>query len=182
VQVVNPYTRAGVDGLTVTFSAKSGTFNPSSGVSMTNSSGAAGVVSTTYTLPTTEGVITITASVAGGAGVSFMETAVAGTPTKLILFSGNAQSGQAGSILPKQLEIKVEDVHSNAVPGVTITFVDQKGLGTLNQTSGVSNASGIVATSYQLPNTPGAYQITASATGVTATRTFIETATGDPPQ
>ena len=181
VQVVNPYTGAGVDGLTVTFSAKSGTFNPASGVSITNSSGVSGIVSTTYTLPTTASVVTITASVAGGASVSFTETAVAGTPTKIVVFSGNTQSGQAGSILPKQLEIKVEDVHSNAVPGVTVTFVDEKGVGTLNPTSGVTNASGIVATSYQLPNTLGAYKIKASVAGVTATGTFTETATGDAP-
>jgi hypothetical protein len=181
VQVVNPYTGAGVDNLTVTFSAKSGTFNPTSGISMTNSSGVSGIVATTYTLPTTASVITITASVAGGASVSFAETAVAGAPTKLIIFSGSAQSGQAGSILPKQLEAKVEDVHSNVVPGVTVTFVDKSGLGTLNPTSGISYASGIVATSYQLPTTLGAYKIAASAAGVTAEGTFSETATGDAP-
>jgi adhesin/invasin len=179
VQVVNPYNGAGVDGLTVTFSAKSGSFNPSSGVSITNSSGTAGIVSTTYTLPTTASVVTITANVSGGSSVSFTETALAGTPTKLITFSGNVQSEQAGSILPKQLEAKVEDAHSNAVPGVTVTFVDQKGLGILNPTSGVTNASGIVATSYQLPNTLGTYKITASAAGKSGT--FTETATGDAP-
>jgi adhesin/invasin len=136
-------------------------------------------VSTTYTLPTTASVVTITANVSGGSSVSFTETALAGTPTKLITFSGNVQSEQAGSILPKQLEAKVEDAHSNAVPGVTVTFVDQKGLGILNPTSGVTNASGIVATSYQLPNTLGTYKITASAAGKSGT--FTETATGDAP-
>jgi Fe-S cluster assembly iron-binding protein IscA len=146
---------------------------------MTNSSGVRGIVATTYTLPTTASVITITASVSGGSSVFFTETALAGTPTKLIIFSGNVQSEQAGSILPKQLEAKVEDAHSNAVPGVTITFVDQKGLGTLNPTSGVSNASGIVAISYQLPTTLGTYKITASAAGKSGT--FTETATGDAP-
>jgi hypothetical protein len=178
VQVMNPYNGAGVDGLTVTFSAKSGTFNPTSGMSMT-ASGTAGIVSTNYTLPTTAGVISISASVAGGASISFTETAIAGTPTKLIVLSGNTQSAQAGSILPSQLEVKIEDVHSNAVPGITVTFVDQKGLGTLNPTSGVSNASGVFSTSYQLPSTLGAYKITASAAGLS--RTFTETATGDAP-
>ena len=179
VQVVDPYSGAGVDGLTVTFSAKSGTFNPPSGVSVTNASGTAGIVSTNYTLPTTAGVFIITASVAGGASISFSETAIAGTPTKLIVLSGSAQSGQAGSILPSQLEVKIEDVHSNVVPGITVTFVDKKGLGTLNPTSGVSNANGIFSTSYQLPNTLGAYKITASAAGLSGT--FTETATGDAP-
>ena len=179
VQVANPYNGNGVNNLTVTFSAKSGTFNPASAVSMTNSSGISGIVSTNYTLPTTAGVVTITASVAGGASVSFTETALAGTPTKVVISSGSAQSGQAGSILPNPLVAKIEDAHSNVVSGVTVTFVDQKGLGTLNPTSAVSNASGIVATSYQLPNTLGSYKITASAGKISGT--FTETATGDTP-
>jgi len=183
IQVVNPYTGAGINGLTVTFSAKSGTFTPSSAVSQTNSSGVSGIVSTNYTFPTTAGTITITATLATGASVSFTETAVPGTPTKLVVFSGNSQSGQAGSILPNQLVVKVEDVHSNVVPGFTVTFLDQKGLGTLGSTSGVSNASGVVTTSYQLPNTPAAYKVVASSVvgTKTITGTFTETSSGDAP-
>jgi hypothetical protein len=185
VQVVNPYNGAGVNGMTITFSAKSGTFNPASGVSMTNSSGISGIVSTTYTFPKTAGTVTITASLTGGASVVFTETAVSGAATKIVNFSGTGQSGQAGSILPKPLEIKVEDASSNVVAGVPVTFVDQSGLGTLSSTSVTSNASGLAVASYQLPNTAGAYKITASALvgqpPKKASATFTETSTGDAP-
>jgi hypothetical protein len=183
--VVDPYSGAGVNGVTVTFSAKSGTFSPASGVSMTNSSGISGIVSTTYTLPKTAGAVTITAALAGGASVSFTETAVPGPATKLVNFSGTGQSGQAGSILPKPLEIKVEDASSNAVAGVPVTFVDKSGLGTLSSTRVTSNASGLAVASYQLPNTAGAYKITATAVlgnpPKTVSATFAETSTGDAP-
>jgi hypothetical protein len=185
VQVANPYNGAGVNGMTVTFSAKSGTFSPASGVSMTNSSGISGIVSTTYTFPKTAGAVTITATLAGGASVTFTETAVPGPATKLVNFSGTGQSGQAGSILPKQLEIKVEDASSNVVAGVPVTFVDKSGLGILSSTSVTSNASGLAVVSYQLPNTAGAYKITASAVlgnpPKTVSATFAETSTGDAP-
>jgi Big-like domain-containing protein len=185
VRVVDPYSGAGVNGVTVTFSAKSGTFSPASGVSMTNSSGISGIASTTYTFPKTAGAVTITAALAGGASVSFTETAVPGPATKLVNFSGTGQSGQAGSILPKPLEIKVEDASSNAVAGVPVTFVDKSGLGTLSSTSVTSNASGLAVASYQLPNTAGAYKITATAVlgnpPKTVSATFAETSTGDAP-
>jgi hypothetical protein len=103
IQVVNPYTGAGINGLTVTFSAKTGTFTPASGVSQTSSTGITGIVSTNYTFPKTAGVITITATLTGGGSVAFPETAVAGTATKLVVSSGSVQTGQAGSILPNLL-------------------------------------------------------------------------------
>jgi hypothetical protein len=185
VQVANPYNGAGVNGATVTFSAKTGTFSPASGVSMTNSSGISGIVSTTFTFPKTAGAVTITATLEGGASVSFTETAVPGAATKLVNFSGTGQSGQAGSVLPKQLEIKVEDASSNVVAGVPVTFLDKSGLGTLSSTSVTSNASGLAVASYQLPNTAGAYKITASAVlgnpPKTVPATFAETSTGDAP-
>ncbi len=185
VQVANPYNGAGVNGMTVTFSAKSGTFSPLSGVSQTTPSGVSGIVSTNYTFTKTAATVSITATLSGGGSVVFPETAVSGIPTKLVVFSGSAQTGQAGSILPKQLQIKVEDVSSNVMPGVTVTFVDKTGTGTLSATSGVSNASGVVPISYQLPNTPGAYKVIASAIvgqpPKTITGTFTETSSGDAP-
>ena len=185
VQVANPYNGAGVNGMTVTFSAKSGTFSPLSGVSQTTSSGVSGIVSTNYTFTKTAGTVSITATLSGGGSVVFPETAVSGAATKLVVFSGSTQTGQAGSILPKQLQIKVEDASSNIVPGVTVTFLDKTGTGTLSATSGVSNASGVVPVSYQLPNTPGAYKVIASAIvgqpPKTITGTFTETSSGDAP-
>jgi adhesin/invasin len=104
-----------------------------------------------------------------------------GPATKVVLGTGNKQTGQAGSILPAQLKAKVQDAYSNGVPGVTVTFVDNSHSGTLTPSTAVSNASGFALVSYQLPNTVGTYKLTASAAGVKTTALFTEYATGDAP-
>jgi|HubBroStandDraft_1064217.scaffolds.fasta_scaffold00117_3 hypothetical protein len=175
MQVVNPYTGAGVSGVTVSFGdgGKEGSFNPPSPIV----SDANGNVSTTYTLSKTAGVYTFTATAPMTASLTFTETALPGPAKKLIIYTGTKQTGQAGSILPTPLKVKIEDAYNNGVPGVTTTFVDQSGTGTITPSSGiVSNSSGFSQVNYQLPNTAGTYKILASAPG-TATSQFVETAT-----
>jgi hypothetical protein len=171
LQIVSPYGGAGVPGVTVTFSdgGKKGTFSPASVVSDSN-----GNVSTAYTFSKTAGVDTITASATGYGTVSFTETALPGPATRVIVFSGNKQTGPAGSILPIQLKAEVQDANGNGVGGVTVTFA---GSGNLNPSSGASNASGFVFTTYQLPNTPGTYKISATGSGLKTAAQFVEYAT-----
>ena len=175
-QVSDPYNQVGIPGATVTFSdgGKGGTFNPPSAVSDAN-----GNVSTTYTFGKVAGTFTITASSINASTLSFPETALPAPATKMIAYSGNQQTGQAGSILPLPLRVKIEDAYNNGVPGVTATFVDKSNAGTLNPSSAVSNASGLAQVSYQLPNTAGTYKLTAIAVGKSAT--FTEIASGDAP-
>ncbi len=177
VQMIDPYSGAGIAGVTVSFSdgGKGGTFNPSSGTTDAN-----GNVSTTYTFPKKAGTYTITASAANSGSVTLTETALPAAPATLVASQGSKQTGQAGSILPTQLRATVQDAYKNAVPGVTVTFVDKSQAGTLNPPSGVTNASGFVFTSYQLPNAAGKYTVTASAASL-KTVNFVETATGDSP-
>ncbi len=177
LQVTDPYNGVGIPGATVTFSddGKGGIFNPLSAVSDFS-----GYVSTTYTFPKLAGTYTLEANSANAATLDFTETALPGPPWKIITFSGNKQTGQAGSILPNQLRVQIEDSHYNGIPGITATFVDNSGAGTLNPISGVSNASGLVQVSYQLPNVAGTYKIQANALTLTASQ-FIEYATGDAP-
>lgn len=178
VQIVNPYGGAGIAGVTVSFSdgGKKGTFNPASAVSDSN-----GNVSTSYTFSKTAGVVTITASASGGTRIAFTETALPGPAKGVAVASGSGQSGQTGSILPMPLKARVVDAYSNGVAGITVAFVDKSGAGTLNPTSGVSNATGFVLASYQLPNTAGTYKIVGSATGLSEKAQFTEYATGDAP-
>ena len=177
VQVIDPYNAVGIAGVTITFSdgGKGGTFNPPTAVSDAN-----GNVSTTYTFGKTAGTYTITASSAKAATLTITETATAGPATRIIASKGNQQTGQAGSILPTQLRVTVEDAYNNGVPGVTATFVDQSHAGTLNPSTAVTNASGFAMVSYQLPNTAGKYKIVASALSLKTTL-FTENATGDSP-
>ncbi|HSZ62492.1 MAG TPA: hypothetical protein VK828_11875 [Terriglobales bacterium] len=178
LQVIDPYSGAGIPNVTVTFSDanKGGVFNPASGVSDAN-----GNVSTSYTLPKTTGTYTLTASSAMAGSLTFTETALPGPATKVVIATGNKQTGQAGSILPAQLKVKVEDFYSNGVPGISVTFVDNSHAGTLTPSVVVSNASGFALVSYQLPNTAGTYKLTASAAGVKTAAVFSEYATGDAP-
>jgi len=176
LQVVNPYNGTGIAGVTVSFSdgGKKGVFNPASAVSDVN-----GNVSTTYTLPKTVGTYTITASAPNAASMTLTETAISGGAAKIITYSGNKQTQQAGSVLAAQLRVKIEDASGNGVPGVTATFVDPKG-GTFNPTSGVSDAKGLIAVSYQLPNAAGTYKLVVNSPPLKAGQ-LTEYATGDSP-
>jgi hypothetical protein len=183
VQVVDPYTGVGIPNVTVSFSdgGKGGKFNPPSPiVSDTN-----GNVSTSYTFSKTAGAYTLTASSLEAASLPIPETATPGPVTQMIIHSGNKQSGQAGSILPKQLIVVTQDAYKNNVPGITVTFVDQSGMGTLNPSTMVTNSLGFAPVSYQLPNTDGTYKIVATPSAsqcpTCKKQTFTETATGDAP-
>ena len=176
LQVINPYSGTGIAGVTVTFSdgGKKGVFNPPSAMSDGN-----GNVSTTYTLPKTAGTYTITASAPNAASMAFTETAISAGAARIITYSGNKQTQQAGSVLAAPLRVKIEDASGNGVPGVTATFVDPKG-GTFNPTSGVSDAKGLIAVSYQLPNAPGTYKLIVNSPPLKAGQ-LTEYATGDSP-
>jgi hypothetical protein len=177
LQVTDPYSGVGIPGVTVTFSdgGKKGDFDPPSAVS-----DASGNVSTFYTFAKTAGIVTITASSAKAASMTFTETATPGPATKIITYSGNKQSGQAGSILPAQLRIKIQDAYANGVPGITATFSDPSGGGTFNPTSSLSNASGLAQVGYQVPNTAGTYKLVVNAPGLKAGQ-LTEYATGVSP-
>ena len=178
LQVYEPYSGVGVAGVTVTFSdgGKKGVFNPPSAVSDSN-----GYVSTVYTLPKIAATYTLTATLPSTVKVSFTETAVPGPAKTLVVYSGNKQTGQAGSILPLQLRAQIRDAYGNGIPGHTITFSDSSGSGTLTPNGGVSNSSGQVTVSYQLPNADGTYKILAGTAGLNGSAQFLEYASGYAP-
>jgi len=181
VQVVDPYSGVGIPNVSVSFSdgGKGGTFNPPSPIL----SDPNGNVSTNYTFSKIAGAYTITAAAASS--VSIPETATPGPAAQMLIRAGNKQTGQAGSILPTQLTAVTQDAYKNTVPGITVTYVDQSGLGTLNPSTTVTNSSGFAPVSYQLPNADGKYKIAATASAsqcpTCKTQTFTETATGDAP-
>jgi len=178
-QIVNPYTGAPVNGVTVNFSSKLGalklgTFSPASAVS--GADGIAGNVSTTFTFGKQSGVYTITANAPSAGSATVTETGLPGPPKGVGIGSGNGQSGSPGTVLPNPLTVKVSDSYGNGVPGITVTFTDESGLGVLNPPSAATNAKGVASTSYQLPSTPGTYKISAVATGAKGNALFTETA------
>ncbi|HEY3972908.1 MAG TPA: Ig-like domain-containing protein [Candidatus Sulfotelmatobacter sp.] len=160
-----------VSGVSVTFSdgGAGGKFSPATVI--TNSSG---VASTTYTLPSTDGTITITSTATGYTPATFTETAATGAE-KLAVNSGNKQTGTVGVPLPKPLIVLSYD-NGKLTPGVSITFNDNGAGGSFNPTTVVSNSKGSASTIYT-PATAGTLTVTATASGYTSVA-YTETITG----
>ena len=158
-----------VSGVSVAFTdGSNGIFTPNPAV--TNSSG---IATTSYTLPTTAGTYTVTASSTNYSSATFTETATSVVKT-LAVNGGNNQTGATGSTLPTALTVLATN-NGTAVSGVSVAFTDGS-TGTFTPNPAITNSSGIASTSYKLPTTAGTYTVTASSSGYTSA-TFTETAT-----
>ena len=158
-----------VAGLSVSFiDGKKGTFSPNPAI--TNSSG---IASTSFTLPTTAGTVTVTAGSVGYTSATFTETVTAPVET-LAVNGGNNQSGNVSTALPTPLTV-LATTGGTVTAGVSVAFTDGAG-GTFSPNPAVSNSSGIASTTYTLPATAGTYTVTASSSGFSSA-TFTETAT-----
>jgi Bacterial Ig-like domain (group 1) len=160
-----------LSGIPVSFSdnGAGGTFsaNPVN----TNSSGKASVG---YTTPTKSGTVKITASVAGVTPVTISEKNMAGPAAAVNIVSGNNQTGNPGTTLPKALEVSVTDQYSNPVSGVSVGFSDGGAGGTLSSSSVTTNLQGTASVTYTLPGMAETVNVSASVTGPTPA-VFTET-------
>ncbi len=178
VQATNPYSGAGIAGVTVTFSdgGKGGTFNPSSAVTTS-----AGTAATAYTLPQTSGTYTITASSTGYSTASLTEIAAAGPAASIALVSGNSQSGIVGTVLPAPLVVKVKDSFGNSVPNASVTFADGAIGGSFAPNPATSGTTGQASTVFTLPTTAhSGFAVTASS-GTATPLTLHETSVAGAP-
>ena len=169
IATTDPYNGQPIAGVTITFSdgGKSGTFDPP-----TATTDADGNASTTYTFPKKSGAYTLTATALNFGSVIATETATPAPATTLISYSGMRQTGAAGTVLPNALTVQAKDAYSNPVPGVSVNFTSNHG-GTLTPASATTNASGLAATSFQLPTTVVKSTVTASASGL-KNASFVE--------
>ncbi|MEX2531195.1 MAG: invasin domain 3-containing protein [Gemmatimonadota bacterium] len=148
-----------VAGATVTWSPQAGSAAPTS--STTNP---AGMTSTTWTLGTTAGTQTLTASVDGvGSPVVFTATAVPGPAAAIAVHSGDDQSGTVGEALEDPVEARVTDQFGNPVSGVSVSWTPADG--SASPTSSTTNAQGVAATSWTLGPDAGTQTLTAAAAG-----------------
>jgi Big-like domain-containing protein len=162
ISTTDPYTGQPITGVTINFSDgnKGGTFNPPSAVTDSN-----GNVSTIYTFPKKAGAYSLTASATNFGSVVATETATPANATTLITYSGQRQTGAAGTVLPNLLNVRAQDAYSNPVPGVQVNFSSNQN-GTVNPTTVMTNASGLAGTSLQLPTTVAKVTVTASSSGL----------------
>jgi plastocyanin len=165
-------------GTTVTWATTSdGTLDPVSAVTDAN-----GVASTAWTLGTTSGSQTATATLSGASGspVTFTATANPDAATTLTDAGGNGQVGNINSPLAQQLQAKVADQFGNGVAGVDVAWAATGG--TVSAASVPTNSSGISAVTVTLGGTPGPVTVTATAGSLTGSPlTFTETAQAPPP-
>jgi hypothetical protein len=165
---------AAVAGVSVTFAVASGGGSAGLATTTTGSDGVATVGS--WTLGTTAGANTLTASASGvtGSPVTFTATGTAVTPVIIMAkSSGDAQTGAAGAAVPITPAVVVENNAGGTltpVAGVAVTFAVASGGGSITGATTTTNAQGIATVgSWTLGATAGANTLTASASGITIT-------------
>ncbi len=83
-------------------------------------------------------------------------------PNNLSINGGDAQTGNAGAVLPVPLTVIASFQGGVPIPGLTVTFTLTSGQATLSATSTSTDASGVAGISVTLGNAPGAAVITAT--------------------
>lgn len=166
-------------GATVAWSttAAGGSVNPASAAS-----DASGNASTAWTLGTTSGAQTASATLAGATGspVTFTATAAAGAAASLSKLSGDNQSGEISTQLGAPVQAKVSDQFGNGVQGVSVAWAATGG--TVSAPTVPSDAAGASAVTVTLGGTAGPITITATAGALTGSPlTFNATAVMPPP-
>ncbi len=166
-------------GTSVTFAVASGGGSVTGAVAVSNGSGIATVGS--WTLGSTAGSNTLTATSSGLAGspATFTATGTTGAASTITLFAGNGQTAVAGSAVATAPAVKVTDLGGNPVSNVPVTFAVTGGGGSVQPvTSVITDAGGIAAaTSWTLGTTTGANTLSATASGLAGSPVSF-TATG----
>lgn len=166
-----------VPGAVVTFAPTTGSGSVSPGSA---TAGADGRASTAWTLGTTSGAQSVTASVQGAATATFTATATPGPARTFVKVSGDAQSGPAQSPLASPLVVAARDTFGNGVPGVAVAFAVTAGGGSLAPASTTTGSDGTASTVFTLGSTVGQHAARAAA-GALGTLDFTATATSGPP-
>lgn len=171
-------TNAGVPsaGTTVTWATTNpgGSLVPSSGAT-----GADGRASTQWTIGTTAGTQSVTASLSGGSLQTFTATALADAAVTLTPAGGGGQSGVINTQLAAPLQAKVADQFGNGVPAVNVGWAATGG--TVSAGTVATDAAGNSAVNVTLGGTAGPITITATSGGLTGSPlTFTATATAAP--
>jgi alpha-tubulin suppressor-like RCC1 family protein len=164
VKVSDQYGNA-TPNIVVSWSGGGGSFS-----SPTSTTGADGMASVVYTLGTTSGDQTITASTSGvSAPATFTVQAVAAPPAAVVIVSGNAQSGRVLQALAAPFVVRVNDAAGNPIGGAPITWTAINGtLAAMTTTDSL----GLTSNVFTVGKTPGAASAVAStANGKTATFT-----------
>jgi hypothetical protein len=162
-----------IPNLSVTFTTNSGTVAVP--VAQTNDAGIASAG--LWTLGTTPGAKTLTASVNGASSATMNATALVGLPASVTIVSGNNQSATINTAVQIAPSVRVTDVFSNVISGTDVIFVVTAGGGRITGATATTNASGIATLgSWTLGSVAGTNTVAASA-GSSAGAAFTAQAT-----
>jgi hypothetical protein len=110
----------------------------------------------------------ITVRVPGGrAVVSDTEFVFVGYPSELLILSGDSQTASVGSTL-EPLAVRLVDKAGNGVGGLAATFEVTAGTGVLSADEVTTDDDGVAQTTLTLGPTPGAVEVTAEVSGLSA--------------
>ena len=175
VTVARPDTSvAGSGTLGYSATAVDSSGNPVSNIIVGWTSSDPSIATVVYTSTTTATVTTlgkrgtaiITASTPLGISGS-SRLSVAPPPARLVVVSGDAQTGVAGSALPQPLVIEARATDNLPVPGAQITFRAITSGGSVGQTTAlIADANGRASTTLTLGKTGGTYQFEAASGGM----------------
>lgn len=118
--------------------AGGGSVTPASAVT-----GSDGTVSANWTLGNQLGVNTLNASVGTAPAATYTVTTVAAPFAALVPFKGDLQRAAAGSELATRLQARAIDAYGNPIGGVPVSFSVLSGGGSIDNTTVLSDDSGI---------------------------------------
>ncbi|HEX6408483.1 MAG TPA: Ig-like domain-containing protein [Gemmatimonadales bacterium] len=152
-----------VEGVPVDWAAEDGSVDPA-----TSSTGPDGKASTVWTLASSVGSQTATASSDGldGSPVSFNANAASGGPRRLILVSGNNQSAAPKQELSQPLVVRLEDANGNGVSQRAVTWVIGSGEGSVSATTSTTDDNGEARVRWTLGPNPGVNTLNAVVSGI----------------
>ena len=110
---------------------------------------------------------TLLASATGLASATSASFDVAvGAAANIAAVAGVGQSGNLNATLPQPIVVQVQDLGGNGVAGTTVSFAVVTGGGSVLPASGVSNATGLVQSTWTLGATVGTQSISATSGGL----------------
>jgi adhesin/invasin len=154
-----------VANVPVTFTA-TGNGSVAGSPATTDASGVATL--TSWTLRTTAGPDTVTATVSG-ITATFTATATAGAPANLTKSGTDGVSLAAGSAVTPPPAVTVTDANNNPVAGATVTFAVISGGGAVTGATQTTDANGLATVgSWTIGTTPSADSLEATVAGLSA--------------
>lgn len=177
VRVVYEGTGSAADGIEVRWSGESPGSQITPSVNFTDAQGLARASATLGAAAGTQRFFAESPQVAGPRAV-FLANARALPAERLIIASGDGQTGTPGTALAQPLVARAVDAMGNGVAGVEVTFAAAIGSGQISPARVTTDAAGNASANAVLGSAVGTHTFTASAAGLEGSPvTFTATAT-----